>query len=62
MADALRDRRFATYLAVSCLVLIALAAAGPGAFLIGMSAIVVAELASHMTANDVRTDLRSLGV
>ena len=62
MAETLRNRRFTAYLTVSCAVLIALAALGPGSFLIGMGAIAIAEIASSMSAQDVRDELRALGV
>ena len=61
MAAVLQNRRFATYLVVSCGLLLALAAAGPGSFLIGMCAIVIAEVASTMSAHEVRNELRTLG-
>lgn len=62
MAETLRNRRFAAYLAVSCAVLVALAAVSPGSFLIGLGAMVVAELASSSAAQEVRGQLRTLGV
>lgn len=62
MAETLRNRRFAAYLTVSCAVLLTLAAVSPGSFLIGLGAMVVAEVASSSAAQDVRGQLRALGL
>lgn len=48
MAEALRDRRFVSYLIVTNLVLVALAVAGPIWFVAGLVALVAVEVAQTL--------------
>ena len=57
MAEALRDRRFVSYLIVTNLVLVALAVAGPIWFVSGLAALAAVEVAQTLR-NDTRQPVR----
>lgn len=54
MAEALRDRRFVSYLIVTNLVLVALAVAGPIWFVSGLAALAAAEVTQTLRTDDRR--------
>ena len=54
MAEALRDRRFVSYLVVTNLVLVALAVAGPVWFISGLAALAAAEVAQTLRSEERR--------
>jgi ABC-type enterobactin transport system permease subunit len=57
MAEALRDRRFVSYLVVTNVVLVALAVAGPIWFVSGLAALAAVEVAQTLRS-DARQPVR----